>query len=395
MKPRMSRLDDLTSQCIRCGFCLESCPTFVLTANEAESPRGRIYLAKLGEQGNLDWRGDVKKAFDTCLGCRACETACPSGVKYGEILELAREKLEEAQPSPSRKRFLDGLTNPKRMRTSLTAAKLLGIKRAPRFLNLSDEPATADIPRLPKPRRWPELRAEDLLEVRGDVDFLEGCAMSVLYPHVNEASVRLLRRVGYRANRVAGCCGALHAHSGFGEEASKLLNGLDSKRTHSLLVTNSAGCGSHLKANESSERRTSDLAEVLLEAGLPSLLAQSKGLDLTIAYHDACHLAHGQGVVSQPRQLLSAIPGARLVPLPESDMCCGSAGTYNVFEPSRARSLLSRKWGNIVASGADVVVMGNPGCHSWIAQAAKEANSTIRVVHTAEILEASFLGELA
>lgn len=236
--------------------------------------------------------------------------------------------------------------------------------------------------------------------------------MRVLFPGVHEATRRLLRRVGYEVEETnAGCCGALHAHQGLRSESGQKVTELGRAMPGDLpIIVDSAGCGCHLK--EHLGDRVQDVSEFLLKEGLAELLsalggrASSSRLEISgdkspqdaalpsckIAYHDACHLVHGQRVFDQPRALLEAIPWVRLDPLKESDTCCGSAGIYNLTQPKMARALLERKWAHIEASGAETVALGNPGCHAWIAQAAREKGSPIQVLHTVEVLEAALSG---
>jgi len=381
----MNRLSDLTAQCIRCGFCLESCPTFSETGEEPESPRGRIYLVRSAVEGSFDWIEGIKPHLDGCLGCRACETACPSGVKYGEILEEARAEIERRAPERKKKWLLDATSRPGVLRAQLQLSRLLPGRRLPRLL--SPSPSETDKPSPQAPAGWPPLDESALPTPKGEVRLLEGCAMRVLFPRVHEATRRLLRRVGYTVRKGDfGCCGALHAHNGYLDEGRSMR----AKVPDDLpIVVDSAGCGSWLKDGK---RPAVDVSEFLFAEGLVQRLAESHGLEITVAYHDACHLAHGQGVRQPPRDLLAAIPRLRLEPLAESDTCCGSAGIYNIAQPKMARRLLERKWRHIEESGADVVALGNPGCHAWIAQAAREKKSAVRVFHTAELLEAAFSG---
>lgn len=403
----MKPLNDLTTQCIRCGFCLEACPTFLETGDERQSPRGRIYLVRSADEGKLKWAADVEPHLDTCLGCRACEPACPSGVEYGQILELARQKIEEEHPHRARRILLDGMTRPGLFKLQLAASKALPGNRMPGLMSnlIAHAPAEAD---LPKPQRvpdWEPLDVSKLPEIQGEVALLYGCAMRVLYPRVHEATQRLLRRVGFRVHDISaklGCCGALHAHAGELETAQQLAQGLvDHLPADVPLVVNSAGCGStikeygHLLESENGlgvAQRTFDISEFLLTHGLTERLVEAPEQSVRATYHDACHLAHGQRITQPPRQLLEAIPGWNWTPLPESDLCCGSAGTYNLFQPVMARRLLERKWHAIESTAAQVVVLGNPGCHAWIAQAAREHADRARVLHTAEALEAAFIG---
>lgn len=377
-------LGDLTAACIRCGFCLESCPTFRLSGDEVESPRGRINLVRACAEGQADW-SEARHALDTCLGCRACETACPSGVRYGEILEQARA---HQAPNPAQALFLEVLTRPGLLRMAASLAP----PRMPKGI-LSPEPTEADVPRLPNRPDWPPLEESLLPPIRGEVAILRGCAMSVYYDDVNEATVRLLRRVGYRVVAApALCCGALHAHAGRAEAAAQRLRDLEAALPNVPLIVNSAGCGSHLK-DAGCGARVKEATTFLWENDLPSALTSAPGLPgYGLTYHDACHLAHGLGVRQPPRQLLSSIPGVRFVELAESDTCCGSAGIYNLTQPRRARALLDRKWDHVRQTGAQIVATGNPGCLAWIAQAAREAGSPIEVRHTLDVLESAFCG---
>lgn len=385
----MPSLSDLTSQCIRCGFCLESCPTFVLSGRETESPRGRIYLARSADEGKVAWE-ETRQAFDTCLGCRACEPACPSGVQYGQILEQARERLG---PSQGVQGLVRTLSDPRKFRLHAALAKLWPGTKVPHFVSKrwSDEPAEARPPRAPHRRQWPALDESTLPATRGEAYLLEGCVMRVLYPDVHAALRRLMRRVGYVVRESgAGCCGALYAHSGMLDESAHCIDQLVSSMPGDApIIVDSAGCGSHLKEHLPLGR-VHDASEFLLAHGLVENLRSSPGVAATATYHDACHLAHGQRIKDAPRELIRAVPRLTLVELPEADMCCGSAGTYNLTQPGRARSLLDRKWANVESTGAEILATGNPGCHSWVQQASEEHGGKVRVMHTLELLEGSF-----
>src|SRR5471030_1910428 len=218
-------LEELTTHCIRCGFCLESCPTFVETGNEMEGPRGRIYLVRSAVEGKLKWQEDVKPHLDLCLGCRACETACPSGVQYGLILEIARDKIEKERPQRMKDLLLAGTTNPGLLKAQLSIARLLPGKRLPGPISqfLSGQRAECDLPTPQKVADLPALDEGSLPPVKGEVYLLEGCAMSVLFARVHQATRRLLRRAGYEVRDVSqGCCGALHAHNGNLDNAKKM-----------------------------------------------------------------------------------------------------------------------------------------------------------------------------
>jgi glycolate oxidase iron-sulfur subunit len=404
MSHEQKDLLELTTHCIRCGFCLEDCPTFKITGAEPESPRGRIYLIRSAIEGKLDWAKDVQPHMDKCLGCRACETACPSGVEYGSIFELAKEKLAEVAPSPTRAMLLKGLTNPKLANIQFQLTKFLPGGKLPGFVNQMvsrDGSAEANVPKPNPVRNLPDLVESTLPPIKGEVALLLGCVMRVLYPNVHACTVRLLRRIGYRVVEIhSPCCGALHAHSGLLDDARSRANQLVSSVPEGIpVLVNSAGCGSTMKEYGQLDpklqpfgERVLDVSEFLLANGLREQLGIAKGLDASVTYHDACHLVHGQGISSQPRELIKAIPGIRFIELEEASTCCGSAGIYNVQEPKMARRLLDRKWGFIAQTDAHIVATGNPGCHAWIAQAAQETGGNVQVLHTIELLEYAFSG---
>jgi glycolate oxidase iron-sulfur subunit len=401
-------LDDLTTKCIRCGFCLESCPTFVVTGSELESPRGRIYLTRSASEGKLDWVEDVSPHIERCLGCRACETACPSGVQYGEILEIARDTIEHRKRDLSKSVLLESTTKPTLLKTQIALSKLLPGKKVPYLFSkwVSGCAPEAEMPEPQKTADLPPLQEDKLPAIKGEVYLLEGCAMRVLFPRVHQATRRLLRRIGYVVRESAqGCCGAMHAHNGHLDHARNLAGKLIQAMPDDLpVIVNSAGCGSTMKEygellsplsspqEQGFAVRVKDASEFLLANGLVEALKQAPGIESIATYHDACHLAHGQRITVQPRELLAAIPKLTLRPLPEADMCCGSAGIYNITEPTQSRTLLDRKYTNIETTGAQIVATGNPGCHAWIAQAAREHGHEVRVLHTMELLEAAFAG---
>lgn len=415
------KLDEKTIKCIRCGFCLDACPTFRLTGQETKSPRGRIYLVRSWREGVIPFDNDVVEALDTCLGCRACETACPSGVEYGVILEMAREHIEEAKLRPAaqsfaRKQLLATLTSPGRMAASLKAAGLFGRLTggkmpgfAAKLLSGSDDAAV----NLPMPQG--EVKVHTLPErskakgpKRHTVGILAGCVMRVLFGGTNAATVRVLQENGCEvvAPKTAGCCGALHLHTGFHVDAIERMRGLlDAFEPFMLeldaIVINSAGCGSTMKeygellADDPRYRdraklfasKVYDVSEWLVKIGLTP---PPKRLDAVVTYHDACHLAHGQKVRVQPRQLLQQIPGLKLVELDEADTCCGSAGVYNITQPEMARRLLDRKIANLRETGASIIATGNPGCLTWIQQGAQEAGLDVRLCHPIELLDEAY-----
>lgn len=414
-------IEDKALKCIRCGFCLDACPTFRLTGNEADSPRGRIYLMRSVAERVIPLEQGVMGHLDACLGCRACETACPSGVEYATILEHFRADMEADGQRPSlqkfaRKQLLATLTNPRRFAASLKAAGLLAHltgrrNTMPGFVAelLTGSPdVSITMPATPEKivvGRLP-VYTPAIGERRYRVGILAGCVMRVLFHETNEATVRVLQRNGCEvvAPRAAGCCGALHLHSGYMQDAKEraraLLDALNGVEMDAFIV-NSAGCGSTLKEYGEilgddptyAERarafaeRVKDVSEFLVDIGAEP---PPGPFPATVAYHDACHLAHGQKITRPPRQLLASVPELKLVDLPESDTCCGSAGIYNLTQPEMARRLLERKVDFIVQTGATIVATGNPGCLAWIQQGLQERGVSIKVMHPVEILDVAY-----
>jgi glycolate oxidase iron-sulfur subunit len=416
-------LDDKLIKCIRCGFCLDACPTFRLTGQETKSPRGRIYLVRSWRENVIPFDEGMVEALDTCLGCLACETACPSGVDYSYILEAARSEIEEQKLRPgtqafARAQMLDTLTQPGKLVLALKGAGLLGKLTGGRMPGFAAKmlSGSADVDlKLPTPQggsakihNLPE-RSPAMGTKRATVGILAGCVMRVLFGDTNAATVRVLQKNGCDviAPNSAGCCGALHLHTGFHADALPKIRALiDAFAPHlpnlDAIIVNSAGCGSTMreygellkddaayrdKANAFAAK-VKDVSEFLAELGL---VPPTKPLNTTVTYHDACHLAHGQKVRLQPRQLLQQIPGLKLVELDEADTCCGSAGIYNITQPEMAKQLLERKVANIRATGATIVATGNPGCLAWIQQGLQEQEQRLRVVHPVELLNEAYV----
>jgi glycolate oxidase iron-sulfur subunit len=393
--------------CVHCGICLPQCPTYRVLGEEMDSPRGRIYLIRAAAEGRAELTPTLAHHLDLCLGCRACETACPSGVPFGRILETARGQLERAGVRPPRRRqgmldfALRTFPDIKRLGLLIGALRLYqrtGLRRLVRVLRLlAPVPALAamegllpDIPAAaPLPAFTPASGAR-----RGRAALLLGCVQRFVYPQVNAQTVRLLSAAGWDvvAPREQGCCGALHLHAGRLDEFRAMARALAGVLGGDVdvLVTNAAGCGSALKeyghwlAGDGAVGRippVRDVSELLAEADLPL-----RELPITVAYHDACHLAHGQGVRAEPRAMLRRIPGLTLVGLADSDLCCGSAGVYNLVEPELAGDLARRKVQRIRESGAQVVAAGNPGCLMQIARQCRAEGLAIEVVHPVELL---------
>lgn len=411
-----NELEKLYLDCIHCGLCLPACPTYRETGNEAESPRGRIYLMRALAEGRLQPDAEVTEHLDACVGCRACESACPAGVHYGDLLERARAQYVEPQRAPSlrtafwrpvirqilpyRNRFA-AMTLP----ATLARRWLVKGGRGPtwlpnalrRPLEVLPEPQVAG----PLPEWTPAVGAE-----KGVVAFLAGCAMPVLYGATNHATLRMLARAGYRVwvPPAQGCCGAVSSHDGdrLGAQAMARRNVAAFEAAGVLaVVSNAAGCGAALKGYaellsgdplwaERAKRLAGlakDFAEFLAEVGLP---LAPKPHEVTVTYHDPCHLAHGQQVREAPRRLLRAVPGVRYVELKEADWCCGGAGSYTLLNPEMADKLLAHKVRHIQESGAAVIVTANPPCLMQIGMGLAKAGTPVRLMHLADFLDAAY-----
>ncbi len=395
--------------CVHCGICLPQCPTYRVLGEEMDSPRGRIYLIRAAAEGRIGLTDTFTRHLDLCLGCRACETACPSGVPFGRLLEAARGQIERQKRRPLRRRLFDGIVfnlfpYPDRLAVALRGLSLYqrsGLQRLVRasgFLALA--PGLAAMERLlPTLQKNSSAPLPELIPARGKrkgrAGLLTGCVQRHLYPEINALTGHLLSLAGYEVvvPQNQGCCGALHLHGGRLDEARGFAQRLISAFSGDVdyIVTNAAGCGAALKEyghwlgdDERAalfSRRVRDVSELLVDVELP--LGR---LDVVATYHDPCHLTHGQKVRSQPRTLLGKIPGLRLVDLPESDLCCGSAGVYNLTEPRMADRLLARKLDRIAETGARIVVSGNPGCLLQIAKGCRERGLAVEVLHPVELL---------
>jgi glycolate dehydrogenase iron-sulfur subunit len=413
--PSQELLDD----CVHCGFCLPTCPTYSIWGEEMDSPRGRIYLMGQG-LGGEPMTDSMVQHFDACLGCMACVTACPSGVQYDKLIEATRAQVERRHQRPFRERLLREaifalFPYPRRLRLArgpLRVYQRSGLgRRLRRSRSLQRMPRLAALeslaPDLGPVTRTPE-RISAIGPRRAVVGMLLGCVQREFFPDVNAATARVLQAEGCDvvAPRGQPCCGALSVHSGREQEAKRFARRLidtfaDSGVDH--IVVNAAGCGSAMKeygdlladdpayadrANAFAER-VRDVSELLVELGP---VAPRNRLNMVAAYHDACHLAHAQGVRSQPRQLLAGVPGLELREIADPEICCGSAGIYNVLQPEPARELGDRKAAAVLATGADVLVTANPGCLMQIASSMRRSGRAIRMAHTVEILDASIRG---
>jgi glycolate oxidase iron-sulfur subunit len=385
-------IEALTKACVHCGFCLPTCPTYVLWSEEMDSPRGRIQLMEKTAQGTLRLSPTVVEHFDRCLGCMACVSSCPSGVQYDRLIEETRRVVETEHSRTrgerlQRRLLFATLPHPRRMRWALRLAPLGRALPSPRWAR----------PMLDVAPRWRSSeRPPALTRARGDaphaprVGLLTGCVQSVLFGDVNTATARVLAAAGHEvvAPRQR-CCGALSAHAGRAEESSRFTRRLrESFQNVDTIVVNASGCGSHLKDHG---LPALDVTEALHGAKLPTL----HPLELTVAYQDSCHLRHAQRLPSAWRPLLERIPGLEVVEPAEQDLCCGSAGIYNVTQPEAARELGDRKAANVLATSPDAYASANPGCLVQVSQALGRAGARVPALHPVELLDASIQGVAA
>jgi glycolate oxidase iron-sulfur subunit len=409
--------------CVHCGLCTATCPTYAELGDENDGPRGRIYLMRSVTDGRLELSPEVRRHLELCLDCRACETACPSGVQYGRLIEPFRVAMESASEEPHRtddwfhRRVLYGMfPHPRKMarllwpvrgaqRTGLFwLAKHLGMMRLlpPRLRQL-----TAMLPPARRRgRRLPEILPA-IGKPRARVALFTGCVADVFFRPTHWATVRVLQQNGCDV-LVPGaqqCCGAIHFHSGQSEPARELadanlkafeIDGVDA------VIVNVAGCGAMLKdyghhwsdlqkdSRQQFAAKVKDVHEFLDELGP---VAPTGKINLKVTYHDACHLVHAQRVREAPRKLLALIPGLQQVDLPESELCCGAAGTYNLTQPEMAQRLARRKLQNILGTGATAVVTANAGCILQIAREARQQGQPLPIYHPMDLLDCSYRGK--
>lgn len=445
-RPAVLSLDpktfDRSLDCVHCGLCLPACPTYTENGLEADSPRGRIYLMKGLAEGRISDSESVLNHLDLCLDCRACETACPSGVQYHELIEATRAEFVDRHKRTMVDRLVDFIfykvfPYPTRLRLVLLPARLAqkcGIWRLmvstplSRLLPASLEkmqqmlPSRGPLWETTLAERYPAQLPTHLSksapngQSRTTVGVLSGCVGSVMFQHVNRQMIQLLQHAGCDVivPREQVCCGAILHHGGRVQAAAELAianlkafgYGRSGSSPPDYIVTNIAGCGAMLRdyahllrddpkwaaAAKAFENSVRDISEVLLER-LPD--QAPRAIHRTVTYHDACHLAHAQKVTAPPRQLLGSIPGLKVVPLAESDMCCGAAGTYNLAQPQMARSLAERKIRHITTSGAAVCVTGNVGCAMQIQSEGDRLRAKIEVVHPVTLLHEAYFGNSA
>jgi len=411
---------ELLFDCVHCGLCLESCPTYVVTRAEMDSPRGRIYLIKSIADGALELDHDAVRHLDLCLECRGCETACPSGVHYGKLIEKARAYVEHNYRRPFGQRLLNSMVGaifpyPRRLRAliaPLALAERLGLR--PLIERFAPGPMGEWIRLLPPLTRRRSIPTAVPIPAGttaggGSAVVHHGCVAQVLTPLENYNTERTLAAAGYSIKRLdrTACCGALDLHNGNRERALELarLNVRELVKSGAEAILSAAsGCaaviaayGDLLKDDPACAQdarlvaaRVTDLSSLMLARDRPPIPREFK---TTVTYHDSCHLAHGLGIREPPRTLLRSIPGVQLIEMAESDLCCGSAGSYNLTEPAMARELVRRKVDHIVGTGAEYVVLGNPGCELQIAAELRRRGSKVKVTHLADFLALAANGQ--
>jgi glycolate oxidase iron-sulfur subunit len=412
------REEDL-ARCVHCGFCLQACPTYVITSLETESPRGRIALAKALAHGEIEATPNVVQHFDLCLQCRACETACPSGVPYGRIIEGARAMVQKGPRRPRSWRMRSTVlrlmfARPWRLKLAFSALRFYqktpfaGMAR--RLLPKRLRDMEAMLPRLPE--RFfqpPVVAAQPAGAVKATVALLSGCIMPMTHPKTHEATVRVLARNGCRVlvPKDQGCCGALHVHNGDPAAARELAKrNIDAFLASGAdyIVVNAAGCGSAMKeyvelfegdaAWSGKAQRfvdgVRDVTELLAEIGF---VAPTARVEARVTYQDSCHLVHAQHIKDAPRQILRAIPGLEFVEMAAPDRCCGSAGIYNITQTEMSRRVLEGKMLDVMSTECDVVSTANPGCMLQLDLGVRLSGGTQEVVHVVELLDRAYQAE--
>lgn len=402
-------------QCVHCGLCLNHCPTYRVLHLETESPRGRIHLVRAAAEGRIEPNERFGDHLYLCLMCRACETACPSGVHYGRIAEAARELLGPPGSPLARAvakfAFTRLLPSPQMLRAVARLLRFYQKSAVPRLVHRLLPARLQEMETMlpPIPDHFFK-SSSDLLpaigERRARVAMLSGCVMALLFAEINEATVRVLRRNGCDVliPQAQGCCGALNIHNGETRVAKVMArrnidafldSGVDA------IIVNAAGCGAAMKEyghllrddpayRDQAERfgqMVKDASEFLAGLGLLGPLGR---IEMTVTYQDPCHLAHGQRVRSQPRALLTAVPGLRLIEMDSSDRCCGSAGIYNLTQPEMSQELLKDKMNSIAATSAPAVVAPNPGCMLQIQYGARRYGPALSVFHLMELLDRAY-----
>ena len=412
---------ELIDKCVHCGFCLQTCPTYLLWGEEMDSPRGRIYLMSLAADGKIGMKDTLVQHMDHCLGCMACMTACPSAVPYDKLIEATRSQIERNYPRSSGARLFRNLvfgvfTNPGLLRFLAIPlwiyqrSGLQALVHASGILKLLPRQLQSMESLLPRfsLRTGLEERIAPQGEKRRRVGLMLGCVQRVFLDRINAATARVLAAEGCEViiPESQGCCGALMIHAGEERDALDLAREMIDtfeRADVDTIVINAAGCGSNVKdygyllrddpkyaeRAKAFSAKCKDISEILAEL---KPQAPRNPLNLKVAYHDSCHLQHAQGIRSQPRALLAAIPGLQVLEVPEAPICCGSAGIYNLVQPETAEELGDRKARHVIGTSPDVVATGNPGCLFQLQRGLEKAGHKIPVLHTVELLDASIRG---
>ena len=415
---------DLIADCVHCGFCLPTCPTYAIWGLEMDSPRGRIYLMKMANEGQVELNETVVKHWDRCLGCMACVTACPSGVQYDKLLEATRPQVERNFKRPLddrlfRRMIFEVFPYPARLRTLLAPLLLYRgsglrtlIYRSGLIKLLPDRLQAMDALMPPIDLKALRSRMPAVIRARGTrrrrVGMITGCVQQVFFSDVNVATARVLASEGCDVvvPEDQGCCGALEVHAGQEdravERARRMIEVFERAEVDTIVI-NAAGCGSTLKEygrmlrddpawaerGRGFSAKVRDISEILAEL---EPRATYHPLPYKVAYHDACHLQHAQGIVAEPRAVLARIPGLEVLEIAESAICCGSAGIYNMIQPEPARELGDRKVRNLLETGAQAVATSNPGCLLQIVSGLERVGQSMPAVHPIELLDASIRG---
>jgi glycolate oxidase iron-sulfur subunit len=415
--------EKLLRNCVHCGLCTSTCPTFMELGDENDGPRGRIQLMRLVADGRTALTQRMRRHLELCLDCRSCETACPSGVKYGRLIEPLRVAMEQADDRVERRfdvfrevvlfRLLPYAERLRRVLGIIRFFQRLGIyQEADRMGLLRMIPGRLGrmLPLVPLPLRSGPRLPKFLPAVgrkRARVAFFTGCVADAVFRHVHWATLRVLQQNGCDVfiPRGQGCCGAIHFHNGDSRGARLMADNnlvafeLD---RYDAIVVNHAGCGAMLKEygihwhdglqphRQKFAAMVKDVHELIDDLGVAP---PSGRIEISATYHDACHLAHAQGITAAPRRLLAKIPGLELRELPESDICCGSAGTYNIEEAAIADRLARRKVENILATGAQIVLAANAGCLLQIGRELRQGNKQVLAMHPMELLDMSYRGK--
>jgi len=408
--------------CIHCGLCLPACPTYIQLGNENDSPRGRIYLMRAVAEGRLEPTSHAfTRHIDLCLGCRACETACPAGVNYGFLLEAARSEaratteresfekktlswgLKQIFPKPKRLRAVFAVLRKLRASAIVRMAKREGLAKS--ISHQAEFGLSLLLATTPRSETTQDFTVEQPESAQHEAVLLKGCVMDGLFRHVNEATERVLKVNGCRVTEADDqvCCGALHAHSGDLETARDLARrNIDAfeRSADAYIVVNAAGCGSMMKEYghllhddpeyaaraEALSARVRDVSELLVSIGIRKG-APVKG---RVTYDAPCHLYHAQRIQTAPQEIIKSIPGIEYVPLSGMQDCCGGAGIYNLSEPDMSERILSQKMESLKATGANILLTANPGCHMQLGAGIDQAGIACEVAHVVELLDESY-----